>query len=69
MDKTPVSKGSLGIIGNYEYFTFENSEVYRAPAGNYIGQNGYRMGGRWQAPAHMVDECVQAAKENQEKFG
>jgi hypothetical protein len=60
---TTYCKNSLGIINGLEYFKTDEGELYRARATNPIDfQNGYRQGGRWQAPAHLADSQFEMIK-------
>jgi len=54
MVEETFSKNHLGIIAGLEYFTFDNGDLYRASTDNPIDVNGYRQGGRWEAPAYMA---------------
>jgi hypothetical protein len=54
MPKTRLSKNHVGIIGEFEYFADDTGNLYRARLSNAIDINGYRLGGRWQAPPHMA---------------
>jgi len=56
-----MSKNSLGVIAGLEYFLF-NDELYRARVSNPLDVNGYRMGARWQAPAHLADYFFKMAQ-------
>lgn len=50
------SRGHVGTLGVYEYFTYHASgDLYRAPRYNPV-VNFYRVGARWQCPAHMKDD-------------
>lgn len=49
-----LSKNSLGLSGKYEYF-FIKDDLYRALTTNYIDNNGYRSGARFQISRHLVD--------------
>lgn len=53
-----ASNNSLAVIAGLEYFLF-NDELYRARVSNPLDANGYRMGARWQAPAHLADDFFQ----------
>jgi hypothetical protein len=48
------SAGHVEFIGDYEYF-IHNDNLYHARKTNAIDVNGYRLGGRWIAPSHMID--------------
>lgn len=56
------SHDSLGVIAGLEYFLF-SGELYRARMANPLDVNGYRMGARWQAPAHLADEFFKMAQD------
>jgi hypothetical protein len=56
MPETRQSKNHVGIIGDVEYFTDDTGNLYRARLSNAIDINGYRLGGRWQAPPHMASD-------------
>jgi hypothetical protein len=50
-----MSKGTLGIVGDFEYFECDG-QVYRANKANPIGVDGYRMGGRWECRLNLWPE-------------
>ena len=56
-----MSKNSLGVIAGLEYFML-NDQLYRARVSNPLDGNGYRMGARWQAPAHLADYFFKMAQ-------
>lgn len=56
------STGHKMNLGKWEYFTFSNGDLYRAPLANPIMTDGYRGGARWEAPKHMVDSWLEMAK-------
>ncbi len=55
---SPAMKGAKAereVIGKFIYFK-RNGELWRAPAGVPDDINGYPMGARWEAPAHLAEE-------------
>lgn len=60
---TEKSKNHKTTIGNFEYFTHNNGDLYRAPIANPVMPDGYRGGARWQAPSHMVEEWLEMLEE------
>ena len=48
------SKGHVQFSNDSEYFIWNNGELYRAPLHACMGTDGYRLGARWEAPAHMI---------------
>lgn len=61
--KPDISKGSEGVIGNYEYFRDEKGELYRASTTYPINSAGYRSGAIWEAPKHMADEFLRMIRQ------
>jgi hypothetical protein len=51
------SQGHIVVLNGLEYF-LRNGELYRASVANYIANDGYRVGARWQAPAHLVKSTL-----------
>lgn len=60
--QTTNSKGHIANIGEFEYFTLDSGDLYRAPLANPIMPDGYRGGGRWEAPVHMAAEWLDTIK-------
>lgn len=52
------SQGHITVLNGLEYF-LRNGELYRASISNYVAPDGYRVGARWQAPAHLVSSTLE----------
>ena len=49
------SLGHLAFIGQFEYFV-HNGSVYRVKTANYIGQDGLRVGARFECYESHANE-------------
>ena len=52
------STNHIAILNGLEYF-LRNGELYRASVLNFVGNDGYRVGARRQAPAHLVSSTLE----------
>jgi len=53
------STNHIEFIGEFEFFTGNNGELYRARRDNAFDINGFRLGGRWEGPAHMIEQILE----------
>ena len=60
---TSVSVGHVAFIGEFEFFTVEDGNLYRARKDRGLDVNGYRQGARWEAPPHMVENTLSLHRE------
>jgi hypothetical protein len=58
-DQRKTSVNHIAFIGEYEFFTSESGDLYRARDTNAFDINGYRLGGRWEAPPHMIEATLE----------
>jgi hypothetical protein len=56
------SKGHKMFLGKFEYFQGPDGDLYRAPLDNYIGTNGYRVGGRFECKQSQINRHVKHLK-------
>lgn len=52
------SKGHVATIGQWEYFTGPDGNLYRAGTYYPIGMDGYRQGARFECMGHMTKQCI-----------
>ena len=52
------STNHIEFIGDFEFFTDKDGNLYRARRTNVLDINGFRLGGRWEAPPHMVETLL-----------
>jgi hypothetical protein len=60
------SEHHIEFIGKFEYYLI-NGELYRASIDRPVMTEGYRYG-RWEAPAHMVNQYMKMYRESYQKF-
>ena len=59
-----IGKGHREFIGPWDYFTTDDGQLYRGPSSAPLDCiTGYRMGARWEAPAHLADQFLALARE------
>jgi hypothetical protein len=58
-----LSTNHVEIIGEFEFFTDTNGNLYRARLSNALDINGFRLGGRFEAPPHMVEALLETHRE------
>jgi len=57
------SKGHVETIAGFEYYIGPKGNLYRSYVPTtYIQPNGYRSGGRWECPAHMVEAHMETVR-------
>ena len=56
---TSKSKNHLDFISDFEFFTDDKGNLYRARSSNALDINGFRLGGRFEAPPHMVEALLE----------
>ena len=56
---TTQSTNHIEFIGDYEFFTDNDGNLYRARSDNALDINGFRLGGRWEAPPHMIEQMLE----------
>ncbi len=62
------STGHIANIGTFEYFIFNNGELFRAPLHNPVMTDGYRGGARWEAPAWAATAAVEQARKVEQTY-
>jgi hypothetical protein len=56
------SRNHVEFIGDFEYFTNDAGELYRARRGEVARNHGQRPG-VWQCPPHMIEDWLKTARE------
>ena len=59
---TPKSTGHIAFIGEFEYFTGPDGDLYRVQVSWPVQVDGQRWG-RWESPAWMIESTIKLASE------